>query len=122
MKKNINLSLILNSVCNHYDIKKDLIISRNRKNHIIIARQMYCYFAKKYTNNNYRQIGEFIERDRSTVMFSIDKIKEQKRIYPSLKKQYKKIKKKLLEPKLVVNNIDLLEIAKKNTEIQNLIY
>jgi len=111
--KNIEPKKILNIICNHYDVSQDLIVSSNRQNHMVIARQMYCYFAKKYSDKSYRFIGELINRDHCTVIFSIKKIEEQRLIYPNLQNQYRKIKKKLLTPKCVINHIDLLEIAKK---------
>lgn len=58
-------------VSNEYNITLSEIKSKSRKQHVVDARQMYCYLAKKYMLSN-RVIGRSINRDPSTVQYSKD--------------------------------------------------
>ncbi len=76
--KEISMETIQNTVCEYYDIDIELVKGKTRKRPIVIARQLSMYFAKQYTNNSLKSIGNhFGGRDHSTVIHSCQTVKDQ---------------------------------------------
>ena len=68
---NLNLRYILEATCDVNRVGLDVIQSKKKKDEIVVIRQMYCYFARKYTMSNLKTIGELVNRDHATVIHSI---------------------------------------------------
>ncbi len=68
---------IAEKVCNYYQIKYGQMMSKYRGEEVTLARQMTMYFTKEKTNLNGEEIGKIFNRDRTTVLYSIQKIREQ---------------------------------------------
>jgi len=66
---NLELSPIKEVVCAHFGIHKRNLNEYNRKREVILPRQIFHYFGKKYTKNSLNEIGGPF--DHSTVMHSI---------------------------------------------------
>lgn len=72
----ITPEFILDVVTNHFDIKKDDIISKKRNKEIVNPRQMIMYLCKELTDLTYEEIGNKLGgRDHSTVIHGYEKIK-----------------------------------------------
>jgi chromosomal replication initiator protein len=75
-KGNYSLDKILEDVCNYYNLKIDFVKSNDRYQHLVNARQLYCYLCRNYTVASLSEIGNLINRDHSTVVWSVNKIKD----------------------------------------------
>jgi chromosomal replication initiation ATPase DnaA len=72
MNKNKELTEILQKVCDASGIMPHDIISKNRKRKIVIVRQLFCYITVKYFNYKLKNVGNFLIRDHSTVIHSVN--------------------------------------------------
>jgi len=68
---------IAEKVCNYYQIKYGQMMSKYRGEEVTLARQMTMYLTKEKTELNGEEIGKIFNRDRTTVLHSISKIKGQ---------------------------------------------
>src|SRR5699024_10489642 len=68
-KKEISIDFIQETVSNYFDLDVETLKSKTRKRHIVQARQISMYFAKKYTKASLASIGSHTgKRDHSTVL------------------------------------------------------
>ena len=68
---------IAEKVCNYYQIKYGQLMSKYRGEEVTLARQMTMYLTKEKTELNGEEIAQIFNRDRTTVLHSISKIKGQ---------------------------------------------
>jgi chromosomal replication initiation ATPase DnaA len=68
---------IAEKVCNYYQIKYGQMMSKYRGEEVTLARQMTMYLTKEKTALNGEEIAQLFNRDRTTVLHSISKIKGQ---------------------------------------------
>jgi len=68
---------IAEKVCNYYQIKYGQMMSKYRGEEVTLARQMTMYLTKEKTALNGEEIAKLFNRDRTTVLHSISKIKGQ---------------------------------------------
>ena len=68
---------IAEKVCNYYQVKYGQLMSKYRGEEVTLARQMTMYLTKEKTNLNGEEIAKIFNRDRTTVLHSISKIKGQ---------------------------------------------
>lgn len=67
---------ILEKVCEHFDVSKEDICSKSRKQPIVYIRQLAMYLANKHTDKSTSQIGRCVGgRNHATVIHSIKQIK-----------------------------------------------
>lgn len=66
-----NLENILEYVCAICNVSKQIVLSKNRSIEYAMARQLYCYVARKMTTKSLKTIGEHIRRDHATVKHSV---------------------------------------------------
>lgn len=64
------LNTVLYMVCTYYGLEPDDVKGKSRERHLVIARQVYCHLARKYTRSTFKQIGSIINRDHATVIHS----------------------------------------------------
>lgn len=111
------LDQILNSICSFYRIEKEELVSENRKAYLVEARQMFFYLCEEFSEQPYTKIGKFIERDHSTVIYSISKIRMLKDVYPKLKTKIEEITERLFQDhSLIPEHIDLLQLTENYTK------
>lgn len=67
---------IMDVVCEHLNIKPEEIKSKNRKEEIVIPRQIVMYLCSKYTDCSSTKIGEFLGKDHSTVLHGVSKMED----------------------------------------------
>lgn len=76
-KKRITVQKIQDTVCNFFNIKKDLVHSPSRKREIVQARQVIMYFIKKHTELSLSQIGAQVgNRNHATVLHACNTVKD----------------------------------------------
>ena len=91
----IDINDIQKEVAKHYAVTVSDLSSKNRKQHIVLARQMAIFIAHELTNLSLAKIGKhFGKRDHSTVLYAIKKI-ESKLEELEIKSNYETIKLKL---------------------------
>ena len=73
--RKITPELILDTVCNYYNVTKEDILSAKRNREIALPRQIIMYLCKKMTDMNGVKIGEFLgNRDHATIIHGCKKI------------------------------------------------
>jgi len=71
----LDKDMIIESICFYLGFEYDDIRRKNRKRELVIARQMVCYFLRKYTVLTLADIGKIIgDRDHTTVIHGIDTV------------------------------------------------
>lgn len=68
---------IAEKICNYYQINYGQLMSKYRGEEVTLARQMSMYFARERTELNSEEIAKIFNRDRTTVLYSIQKIRGQ---------------------------------------------
>ncbi len=87
---------IINQVCSYYSISKEDIVSKSRKQDIILPRQVAMYLIRELYDLTFEKIGHlFGGKDHSTVMHSYEKIRTDIDLRPSLKDDIDQLTKKL---------------------------
>ena len=66
--------LILQEVCDFYNIEPALVLGGNRRADIVNSRQMTMYLCRRLTNCSLHEIGKFIKRDHTTVGHGCDRV------------------------------------------------
>ena len=73
-----------------FDTEK--IEDKTRVRESVIERQIFCYFAYKYTTISYSKIGMYCRNlDHASVIYGIKKTKELSNIYPHFKNKVEAI-------------------------------
>lgn len=70
--KKLTLDILIDLCCDATKISKDQFFSRERKRHIIVARQIFCYHASQTMKIRYTDLGRFLSQDHSTVIYAKD--------------------------------------------------
>ncbi|SHN91615.1 Chromosomal replication initiator protein DnaA [Bathymodiolus heckerae thiotrophic gill symbiont] len=94
--KNIDVNDIQKEVSKHYALTISDLTSKSRKQHTVLARQMAIYICHELSSLSLNKIGkQFGNRDHSTVIHAIKKIKEKLLESADIKNDYDIIKLKL---------------------------
>ena len=92
----ITLQLIVEIVCDHFQISMEQILSKSRTNEIARTRMIAMYLAKTMTGASQDAIGTFLGgRDHSTVIHGIKKIETEIQENEAMRNQIEVIKKKI---------------------------
>ena len=84
--------VIIDEVCNFYNIDADALRGQGRTKDISLARQIAMYQIRSMTNLSLKEIGkEFDGRDHTTVLHSIDRIEKMVKEDPEIKEIIKDI-------------------------------
>jgi len=62
-----SMNRILSDICSHIGMEARYVVSNSRKERYVDARQAFCILAY-YHGNTYEAIGEFLNRDHSSIM------------------------------------------------------
>lgn len=65
------IELIINEVCNGYNISPELIKKPSRKNEFVKCRAACYWFLRKYTILSLVAVGRQFNRDHTSVMWSL---------------------------------------------------
>ena len=105
------LKKLFNSVCRDLGVMPESAIMKCRKPELVIARQIYCYWAHDSEIFSLHTIANEINIDHSTVLVSIKKVE----------KDYRKGKHRMMEAieKTAINAEKILELYKRpSTDIR----
>lgn len=92
----ITLQMIVEIVCDHFQISMDQILSKSRTNEIARPRMIAMYLAKTMTGASQDAIGAFLGgRDHSTVVHGIKRVEAEIQDNEAMKNQIEIIKKKI---------------------------
>lgn len=112
----MTLDKILYCVSQQYGVSVEEIKNKCRKRNFAEPRQVYCFFAKKYTKNSLKKIGDFVNLNYATVIHSIKTIegliKTNKEIRSNILKIKEYVNEGYLAENILVLDIDLLSISK----------
>ncbi|MBE6006869.1 MAG: chromosomal replication initiator protein DnaA [Sarcina sp.] len=73
----ITPDMIMQVVCEHYDVRAANILSRKKNAALVLPRQIIMYICREYTDATLDQVARLLgKRDHSTVMHGVDKIKK----------------------------------------------
>lgn len=76
--KEITPRLIINVVCEHYNVSPDDIISKKRNSEFVQPRQVIMYLCRNLIGTSLQSIGkELGKKDHTTVIHGVNKIKEE---------------------------------------------
>ena len=74
-QRSISEQSIIDTVCEHFGIKKEDIMSKNRKKAISYARQIIMFLLREELKLSFPNIGQSLGgRDHSTVMHAYNKV------------------------------------------------
>ena len=74
-RKAVTMDRIMETVCDHYDVKPSELRSRRRTRNISLPRQVAMFLARKLTELSLQEVGgSFGGRDHTTVLFSVESI------------------------------------------------
>tara|TARA_Y100000593_G_scaffold46186_1_gene87782 strand:+ start:312 stop:713 length:402 start_codon:yes stop_codon:yes gene_type:complete len=63
--------LIFKAIRKEMKVSKEEIMSKRRDRKLVEARQMFCLLARRHTNESSVEIGNAINRDHATVLYSV---------------------------------------------------
>lgn len=62
-------------VCEYLQVDARLLMVRNRRKEIVVARQICMYLMRQFTKNlTVTKIGEYFNKDHTTVLYSIESV------------------------------------------------
>lgn len=96
VKKEISIDYIQKVVSDYFQLDVETLQSKTRKRHIVQARQLAMFFAKKYTKSSLQNIGNQIgDRDHATVLHACKTVDNLVETDKQFKKYMEDINKKL---------------------------
>jgi hypothetical protein len=96
------LTTIIELVSNHTGISTEQIKATGRAYSVVPARQIYCLIAKAYTGYSVKTIGQFINRDHTSILYSLQKIQDLAGVYPLVMEQIQTIWSQLSDSQLML--------------------
>ena len=70
--KKLTLDILIDLCCEATNITRKEFFSRERKRHIIVARQVFCYHASQTMKMRFVDLGKFLSQDHSTIIHAKD--------------------------------------------------
>ncbi len=93
--RKVTIDDVLKKVCEYFDISEKQIMGKSRKKEIALARQISMYLSQEICELSLSQIGKFYGKHHSTVMHSIEKIKNEIKTNDDVRKYVEEIVSKL---------------------------
>ena len=75
-KRNITISVIIDEVEKYYHLPSGSLVTKKRSNDIAYPRHIAMYLAREVLDESYPKIGEEFNRDHSTVMSAVKKVRK----------------------------------------------
>ncbi|MCD7738823.1 MAG: chromosomal replication initiator protein DnaA [Lachnospiraceae bacterium] len=96
-EKQITPEIILQVVCDHYNVSEQAVLSSKKTRDIAMTRQIIMYLCREYINDiSLKSIAEFLgKKDHTTIMHGIEKVENDMRTDARFKNDIDTIKKKL---------------------------
>ena len=87
--------LILREVCGYFNVPQEKIIGLSKTKDVAMPRQIMLYLIREMTDLSLPDIGKFVKRDHTTVLYAINKIQEQLQNDQNLEATLKDIRKNI---------------------------
>ena len=78
-EQDISISTIVREVASYYNIETSELKGKKRTAIIKDARNMAIYLTRKITQYSTTEIGNYFDRDHSTITHSIDKVDKERK-------------------------------------------
>lgn len=97
-QEKINVSRVIDTVCQHFDVSREVICGAGRSRSISYPRQIAMYLARTETGASFPQIGlQLGNRDHTTILHGYEKIMEQVETNPSVRQDMLAVKSNLYD-------------------------
>ena len=93
--KKIDIRLVTDVVCKHFDVTVDEMKSSARSHKISHPRQIAVYLVRELTQMSFVNIAEFYNKKHPTILFSYEKIKEELKTNQELQSIITELKRKI---------------------------
>ncbi len=95
----ITVDVVIDTVCQHYQVNKKDVLGEDRRQNIALARQVAMYLCRNMLGLSYPALGRsFGGKDHSTVIYSVKKIKELQEDGKDMKQLLKDLKLRCRQP------------------------
>jgi len=95
----ITVDVVIDTVCQHYQVSKKDVLGEDRRQNIALARQVAMYLCRNMLGLSYPALGRsFGGKDHSTVIYSVKKIKEMQEDGKDMKQLLKDLKLRCRQP------------------------
>jgi chromosomal replication initiator protein len=95
-KREITPSLIIDVVCEHFNVSKEDITSKKRNSEYVLPRQVIMYLIRTMTDTSLQTVADLLsKKDHTTIIHGVDKIAEKIQTDEDLRSKIDIIKKKL---------------------------
>lgn len=91
---------IIEAIVKYYEVSKEDLVNKCKKEEFVTPRQMAMYIMRTKNFTSFQKIGRRFNRNHSTVVYSVNKIKEDIDFFKSMKAQYDAII-KIIEGKFI---------------------
>jgi hypothetical protein len=89
---------LLNLVCDEFGLFEDQIKGTNRGGLLSDARRAFCWLAQKHLKLHPHVIGRFISKDRTTVLYAIERAEDLISVKDHLGERIQSIEKSIFNP------------------------
>ena len=96
-KKHVSIEDIQRFVGEKYNVKITDIKGKSRKKDLVRPRHISMYLARDILDDSLVTISNAFERDHTTVMHGIDKVKDEMALDPDFKDEIESLKKAITE-------------------------
>ncbi len=117
MKNDITLELILEKVCEHYNLNPEDVKSKRKYGKLPVARQMYFFISRKITDYKLEWIGKIVNASHCNVIHYVNIIQERKELYSDTNRTLREIIDLIFVPDIVIENVDLLKLTEKYNSV-----
>lgn len=95
----ITVEVVIDTVCQHYQVSKKDVLGEDRRQNIALARQVAMYLCRHMLGLSYPALGRsFGGKDHSTVIYSVKKIHEIQEDTKEMKQLLKDLKVRCRQP------------------------
>ncbi len=95
----ITVDVVIDTVCQHYQVSKKDVLGEDRRQNIALARQIAMYLCRHMLGLSYPALGRsFGGKDHSTVIYSVKKIHEIQEDEKEMKQLLKDLKLRCRQP------------------------
>lgn len=95
----ITVDVVIDTVCQHYQVSKKDVLGEDRRQNIALARQIAMYLCRHMLGLSYPALGRsFGGKDHSTVIYSVKKINELQEDEKEMKQLLKDLKLRCRQP------------------------
>ncbi len=97
-QEKINVSRVIDTVCHHFDVSRELMCGAGRSRSISYPRQLAMYLARTETGASFPQIGmQLGNRDHTTILHGYEKMMEQVETNPNVRQDMLAVKSNLYD-------------------------